>query len=121
MKQQVYDDPYGLDAWDQRRASRCFVTIVNSAQWIALTGERPPTSPPAARSYAEAGLPWFDYYEGDVAAVDGAEKFKEVVGVAKIAEQKGTPMSDNESIDPLRVIKLGNGGRRQVREGSFVE
>ena len=121
MKQEIYDDPYGLDAWDQRHASRCFVTIVNSAQWMAMTGERPPTSPPTARSYTEAGLPWFDYYGGDVTAVDGAEKFKEIAGVAKIAEQKGTPMSDDESIDPLHVINLANGGVRRVREGPLAE
>jgi len=30
MKQEVYQDPHGLDAWDQRHASRCFVTIANS-------------------------------------------------------------------------------------------
>ena len=27
MRQEIYDDPYGLDAWDHRHASRCFVTI----------------------------------------------------------------------------------------------
>ena len=42
MRQEIYDDPYGLDAWDQRHRSRCFVTIANSAQWMALTGEPPP-------------------------------------------------------------------------------
>ena len=42
MKQEVYDDPYGLDAWDQRHFSRCFVTIANSVTWHAIIGERPP-------------------------------------------------------------------------------
>ena len=32
MKQEIYEDPYGLDAWDQRHPSRCFVAIVNPAQ-----------------------------------------------------------------------------------------
>ncbi len=51
MKQEIYDDPYGLDAWDQRHSSRCFVTIANSAVWTAVTGERPPTEPPTAKEY----------------------------------------------------------------------
>ncbi len=67
MKQEIYDDRYGLDAWDQRHSSRCFVTIANSAVWTAITGERPPTEPPTAKEYTEAGLPWFDYYGGDAA------------------------------------------------------
>ena len=41
MRQEIYDDPYGLDAWDQRHASRCFVSIVNSRQWRAITGRTP--------------------------------------------------------------------------------
>ena len=42
MKQDIYDDPHGLDAWDQRNSSRCFVSLLNTAQWMAVTGERPP-------------------------------------------------------------------------------
>ena len=122
MKQEIYDDPYGLDAWDQRHASRCFVTIVNSLQWMAMTGERPPDSPPTAQTYTEMGLPWFDYYGGDAEAVAGAKKFKMVGSVAQIAEKKGrVPMPDNETIDVSRTIKLGSHGMRQVREGAFAE
>ena len=33
MRQPIYDD-YGLDAWDERHTSRCFVTIANSMQWL---------------------------------------------------------------------------------------
>ena len=57
MRQEIYDDPYGLDAWDQRHASRCFISILNSGQWRAITGERPPNRPPTAAQYAAAGLP----------------------------------------------------------------
>ena len=67
MKQEVYDDPYGLDAWDQRRGSRCFVSLLNTTQWMAITGERPPTEPPTAQDYTACGLPWFDYYGGGCA------------------------------------------------------
>lgn len=117
MKQEIYDDPYGLNAWDQRHASRCFVTIVNSAQWMTMTGELPPTSPPTAQWYTEMGLPWFDYYGGDAQAVAGAEKFKKIASVAQVADGKGqTPLSDNETIDVTHTIKLGNQSARPVRE-----
>ena len=36
IKQEIYDDPYGLDAWDQRHYSRCFVTIANSVAWAKI-------------------------------------------------------------------------------------
>ena len=117
MHQEIYDDPYGPDAWDQRHASRCFVTIANSVQWMAMTGERPPTEPPSAKDYTDAGMPWFSYYGGDAEAVEGAEKFKSLVSVATMGEQKGeTPLQDNESLDVERIIALRAAVAREVRE-----
>ena len=117
MKQDIYDDPYGLDAWDQQHVSRCFVTLVNSAQWMAIASERPPTEPPTARQYTEGGLPWFDYYGGDAAAVAGAEKLKEIKSVAQIAEENGdTILPENKTLDIPHVIRLRGRGTNQVRE-----
>ena len=117
MRQEIYEDSYGLDAWDQRHASRCFVTITNSTQWQAITGERPPTLPPTARQYAEAGLPWFDYYGGDLKALAETEKLREIASVAQIGANKGeTPLPENESVEAHRVIGLRSKGAAQVRE-----
>ena len=120
MRQKIYDDPYGLDAWDQRHSSRCFVSIVNSRQWLAITGERPPTEPPTAARYAKAGLPWFDYYS-ELEAVDATETLKGVSSIAALGAQKGeTPLPENETIAVGNVIPLGStrppGKNRQVRE-----
>ena len=118
MRQEIYDDPHGLDAWDQRHASRCFVSIANSRQWQAITGERPPTQPPTAASYAEAGLPWFDYYR-DLDAVEATRKLKGISSIAALGDQKGdTPLPENETTPVGSVIPLGLGrcSRRPVRE-----
>ena len=117
MRQEIYEDPYGLDAWDQRHASRCFVTIANSTQWMAMTGERPPTEPPTARNYAEAGLPWFEYYGGDTEALSGAVKFKALASVSEVAGKKGEkPLPENESLAEVRVVRIREKGARPVRE-----
>ena len=63
MRQEIYEDPFGIDDWDQEQYSRCFVHISNSLVWRAITGEEPPTAPPTASEYTDAGLPWFDYYK----------------------------------------------------------
>ena len=122
MKQEIYDDPYGLDAWDQRHASRCFVSIVNSSQWRAITGERTPTKPPTAARYAKAGLPWFDYYS-ELEPVDATDTLQGVASVAAIGAQKGeTPLPENETVPVGNVIPLGarrpSRRSRQVREMS---
>ncbi len=117
MRQEIYDDEYGLDAWDQRHTSRCFVSIANSAQWMALTGERPPTEPPTASAYATAGLPWFDYFGGDLTALAETEKLRGIASVAEIGAANGvSPLPENEAVDVDRVISLRRPGSSQVRE-----
>ena len=122
MRQEIYPDPEGLDAWDQRQASRCFVTIANSSQWMAITGKRPPTVPPTARQYTAAGLPWFEWYGGDSAAVDGAEKFKSLASVAQLGKTKGEePLQENDAVEVNHVVGLRSGGSTVVREFSAGE
>ena len=119
MRQEIYDDPYGLDAWDQRHASRCFVTIANSMQWVAITGERPPTVPPAAKQYTAAGLPWFDWYGGDAAVVAGAEKLNALASVAQLGKTKGEgPLPENERFEVTHLVGLRTSGATRVREFS---
>ena len=117
MRQEIYEDEYGLDAWDQRHASRCFVTIANSTQWMALTGERPPTEPPTAQDYTDAGMPWFDYYGGDLKALEETEKMRGLVSVGQLGAEKGqTPLPENASVDATHVVTLRAAGATHVRE-----
>jgi hypothetical protein len=122
MKQQIYADPYGIDAWDQSMSSRCFVTLVDAVQWLEITGEAPPTKPPTASDYTKAGLPWFDYYAADLETLAGAPALTLVKSVAEMAAEKGEqPPGPDGKVDPGAVIDLGPGkprrpAPRQVRE-----
>jgi hypothetical protein len=40
MKQKIYEDPFGYEKWDQAHSSRCFVHLLNSVQYLAVTGKR---------------------------------------------------------------------------------
>jgi hypothetical protein len=119
MTQKIYDDPYGLDAWDQRQLSRCFVTIANSTVWAAITGERPPTTPPTAASYAKVGLPWFDYYGGDAKALEGAEALAKLKSVAQTAKDKANPLPESESVEVKNIVSLGRRKSQVVREAEI--
>jgi hypothetical protein len=72
MTQEIYQDAYGADAWDQSVSSRCFVSMLDAAQWRAVTGESAPTKPPSQADYAKAGLPWFDYYAPERVSLEGS-------------------------------------------------
>jgi len=121
MRQTIHEDPYHLDDWDQRHASRCFVTIVNSTAWFALSGETPPCRAPSAADYASAGLPWFDVYDGDAKALEGAATLAGLESVAKISGRKNDGLVvDEDELPPLRVHKLRSKRReRPVREPNW--
>lgn len=116
MRQEIYEDEHGVDAWAST-SSRCFVHLLNSVRFFAVTGAEPPTMPPTAADYSKAGLPWFDYYGGDKAALEGAKKLAEMRGVAAKSWQSGAgPLPGNEPATP-RVVKTL--GERQVRDSNW--
>ncbi len=123
MSQQIYADPYGLDAWDQSASSRCFVTLVDAVQWREITGAVPPTRPPTAADYSKAGLPWFDYYAADLETLAGAPELALAKSVTEMAAEKGEQvLGPDGKVGPATVIALGPGRPprsepRPVREG----
>lgn len=120
MRQEIYEDPYGLDAWDQRSVSRCFVTIANSKQWMTITGETPPTLPPSASDYSRRGFPWFDYYDADAKVIAAGEKFVNVKTVSEMGQHIGAnPLPENKSVyglNPTFIHRSKNRDGGAVRE-----
>jgi len=114
MRQEIYEDEHGLDAWDLENGSRCFVHLANSKVWKNITGERPPQRAPTARDYASAGLPWFNYYS-ESPALDGSNTLKKLKSVKQMGMDKGeNPLPENESLEPIAVVELGK--TKAVRE-----
>lgn len=119
MKQEIYQDTYGLDAWDLTVSSRCYVHIANSEQYKTITGKQAPHLPPTANDYTNAGLPWFDYYNDGAQALEGSEKLAGTDSVAAKGIKKGeNPLPDNAPVTPKEVINI-QGKKRVVREGIF--
>jgi hypothetical protein len=121
MKQDVYEDRFELADWDLERSSRCFVHIVNSLVWRAIAGNHPPTTPPTAKQYTKAGLPWYDYYDETARPLEGSPVLQGVKSVAALGTDRGqVPLPENEPCNPAAVVPLHKGRRRgQVREGAF--
>ena len=121
MRQEIYDDPYALDDWDLGQKSRCFVHIANSLVWHSITGELPPTAPPTAKEYTDAGLPWFDYYNESATAVSGSSILEKIKSIYNLGKEKGdVPLPENEPVETNVVVKLRSGLKKdEVREGIF--
>jgi len=99
MKQKIYSDAYGIDAWDLENYGRVAIHIVNSEQFSDITGIEPPPPPIDAQTYTAHGLPWFDLYDEARADLPQSER---LIGVKTIAErdaEQGDATAGNASID----------------------
>ena len=110
MRQEIYEDDYGFDAWDRSSSSRCFVHILNSSQWSSATGSPMPTEPVSAASYALTGLPWFEHYNESKSALTGLGKLKKLISIAAHHVSNGKVMADNsiKDLDPSSIKKIGS-------------
>ena len=121
MRQEIYEDSFDINDWDIEQASRCFVHITNSLVWRSITGEEPPTTPPTAREYTEAGFPWYDYYAEGEKHLAGSKVLESLKSVATLGKEKAdVPLPENDSNDVDHVVTIRAGLQPdQVREGSF--
>ena len=119
-REQVHKDPWGISVWNRTWTNRCFVHIANSFLWREITGENPPTTPPTAKEYNDAGLPWFSAYQDPGEALQGSKKLAALSSVAtKAAEARQIPLPENRQVKPNRVVELVKRlARNLVRERS---
>jgi hypothetical protein len=118
MHQEIYDDPFDFDDWDQNAGSRCFIHIANSLMWRAISGDNPPTVPFTAKKYTDHGLPWFDYYDDNSISLDGSSVLNKMKSVIQKGHEKGeNPLPENETVVPEKIVKIKPAN--QVREGVF--
>lgn len=106
MRQEIYSDDYGIDVWDTSAGVSCYVHIVNSLQYFSVCGVSPPHHPPTAEEYAEAGLPWFDYYDADQKALLGAKRLADLESIRTRRIRKGRVVRQEGPLGPVVVQPL---------------
>ncbi len=116
MRQEVYGDKRPLADYDQSGALRVFVHLCSAAQWTAITGEVPPSTPVDRDAYVDAGLPWFDYYDADANDLAPSVILAKVESVGKKLGAKEDPFVP---VDPKTVITLGSVSSDAVTDGKW--
>lgn len=113
MKQQIYRDETPIESYDVSETMGCFIHILNSQSWRAVTGEAPPQPPLSAQDYARYGFRWFDYYRDDAAAVEGSGILAKLKSVFTVAKERGeaSPFSGDSTLPDLPVVHLGPADR----------
>ena len=117
MRQEIIEDNHGLDAWDTSVSSRCFVHLVNSRSFQSITGCGPPTEPMTAAQYENSGIPWFNYWDDENAALQGSKVLARLDSVAAKKIKEGKEVDEPiVKIENQDVVELSPG---RVREGRF--
>lgn len=119
IRQEIAEDPFGLDVWDTSASSRCYVHLLNSDAFRAVTGKAPPAKPTTSKEYEAAGIPWFDYYL-DKPALPGSSTLAKLDGlVAAVLKKGGTP-PENKPVVIAKTVRIPSATSKPVvREGDF--
>ncbi len=100
MEQEIYPDYFELEDWDLSAADRVFVSLIHAKDWKSVTGEDACNLPPTSKEYAEAGLPWFQYYGIDQNVLLGSDKLASMKSVGTLFKDKtGAQLPGSADID----------------------
>lgn len=121
MKQNIYEDSFGIEKFDQTAGAKCFVHLLNAEQYQRVTGKQPPHRAPTAEDYTEAGMPWFCEGKNIGQVLPGAAQLKKLDSVANHANKTGHNVLGNQNAapawPPVKVVTVRN--PNLVREGGF--
>jgi hypothetical protein len=103
IRQKIYPDPYGIDAWDAGQRVEVSVHLLNSAQFRQATGLKPPPTPVKPHIYTKYGFPWFALYDEHRAGLSGSGKLSKVHPAGEMEGWKEQPLTiDDGQIQKLR-------------------
>jgi len=111
IKQIIARDPYGIASWDQQNLTRCFVHLLNSSQFQAVTGQPLPHRPFDARVYAQNGLPWF-FEDITGQPLPPTERMRLLERLAARFKQDYHVLDEGQGIGPM---SLKPGVKRRIR------
>lgn len=112
IKQQIFEDSYGIDTWDAQIHINLAVHIVNSEVYSIISGKSPAPTPITSDAYATIGLPWYDYYEENRRTIAGPSVLRRVLSVFQIENARNkdleadTPTFDKTPTTRVRVLTL---------------
>ena len=120
MRQKIASDSFGAAVWNTTKRSRCFIHLLDALTWRQVTRANPPHPPFTAHEYARLKLPWFEYYDNEIKALDGNGTLSDTQPTSEIAKQKQQArpvMPDAAQVTSITTLYPKHD--RAVREGEF--
>lgn len=123
IKQEIVEDTYGSDSWNEVCRGSIVIHIVNSEVFQLITGRETPSTPITIEQYAKYEIPWFDYYDETAPALLPAKKLQHIQSVGAIEKLRGvaSPIPDRPiKVSPERLKKIRTPDRGE-RIADFVQ
>ena len=116
IRQQIFQDTYGVESWDFNRRRPLKIHMVNSMAYKSITGQDPPPSPVTAEQYRKAAIPWFSQYDETTPSVKSAGAFNRIIGVGAIDKRRGVTNSP-----PISSIHINSDVIRRIKTPDLKE
>ncbi|ROW08042.1 hypothetical protein VPNG_06109 [Cytospora leucostoma] len=107
IEQDIHKDKHPPETWVRGLTLTIPVQILNSSAFRHVTGTEPPPCPIDAKTYAEAGLPFFELYEEKPSDISGAAVFDFLQSINDIERARGLVDRPEAAVQP-RVVRLYN-------------
>eukprot|EP01012_Entosiphon_sulcatum_P055824 TRINITY_DN7839_c0_g1_i1.p1 TRINITY_DN7839_c0_g1~~TRINITY_DN7839_c0_g1_i1.p1 ORF type:complete len:685 (-),score=126.71 TRINITY_DN7839_c0_g1_i1:26-2080(-) len=107
LQQKVYTDTRKAAEYDHRNRALCFVNLLNSSSYPAVTGKPLPATPVTADQYTRCGLPWFELYDSDRDALPGADPFQNLRSLRQLELAAGKASDDDDEC-PVCMVRYSN-------------
>jgi hypothetical protein len=99
IHQRIYPDPYPPDTWDPNRKGTAEVVLLTTVEYRRITKREPPPSPIDAKTYAEHGFPWFEFYDEHEAALGGSKQLAGLKSPGEVDAVTGRGHISDDRID----------------------
>ena len=118
IKQQILEDTYGVESWDEAVFRDVVIHIVNSDAYQRITGRPTPPSPITADHYARHKIPWYSDYNEPAHSVAPVGIFKRILSVGKIDKSRGVTGDETppRPIQPEDIVRIRTQTLEERRE-----
>ncbi len=116
IKQDLAEDTYGAESWDESTRGAIVIHIVNSLVYQEITGNQPPSTPITPEAYAKYKIPWFDAYTEAAVGLNPGKPFQHLKSIGSLEKAKGIASeSEHKSIaiSPERLQKIKTPSKKE--------
>jgi Holliday junction DNA helicase RuvB subunit len=108
IKQQIMEDTYGAESWDEAAFREVVIHIVNSEVYQHITGREAPPSPITDEQYRSCKIPWYSDYKEKAPSLSPVAVFKRVLSIGQVDKNRGIAKEEppRREIQPEEILRI---------------